>query len=78
MNTDRREFLKAGAASAFAMAGGAAMAGAVPGTDLMTQYSEVVIDAMRAAYVRRPVAMGQVIIADVLGLGVDVVATREL
>lgn len=48
MNTDRREFLKAGAASAFAMAGGAAMAGAVPGTDLMTQYSEVVIDAMRA------------------------------
>ena len=39
---------------------------------------EDVIDAMRAAYVRRPVAMGQVIIADVLGLGVDVVATREL
>ena len=37
-----------------------------------------VIDAMRAACVRRPVAMGQVIIADVLGLGVDVVATREL
>ena len=34
---NRRDFLKTGAAGAFGMAGGAAFAGAVPGTDLMTQ-----------------------------------------
>ena len=44
---NRRNFLKTGAAGAFTMASGAAFAGAVPGTDLMTQYSDVIIDAMR-------------------------------
>ena len=44
---NRRNFLKTGAAGALTMASGAAFAGAVPGTDLMTQYSDVIIDAMR-------------------------------
>ncbi len=34
--------------------------------------------ALRAVHVNAPVALGQVIVRDVLGLGVDVVATRDL
>lgn len=41
---DRRNFLKTGAANSFVLAVGAVMAGAIPGTDLMTQYSEIVRD----------------------------------
>ena len=36
------------------------------------------LDEIRAAIVKPPVAIGDVIIKDVCGLGVDVVATREL
>ena len=46
---DRREFMKAGASGALAMMCGASFAGTpgAAGTDLMTQYSEVIINAMR-------------------------------
>ena len=46
---DRRCFMKAGASGALAMMCGASFAGAsgAAGGDLMTQYSDVIIDAMR-------------------------------
>ena len=46
---DRRDFMKAGASGALAMMCGASFAGTpgAAGTDLMTQYSDVIIDAMR-------------------------------
>ena len=46
---DRRDFLKAGATGAVSMMCGAPLVGAAatPGGDLMTQYSDVIIDAMR-------------------------------
>ncbi len=37
-----------------------------------------VMDAIRATSVKAPVKIGDVVIADVLGLGVDVVATRNV
>ena len=48
-NLNRRDFLKSGASGSLGMMCGAAAAGVpgIGGTDLMTQYSDVVIDAMR-------------------------------
>jgi CxxC motif-containing protein len=47
--------------------------GPIPRERLMDAMSEI-----RRARVRRPVRVGDVVLADVLGLGVDVISTREV